>query len=121
MKGSRLDQLEAVNPEKAAIVRKGLEKSTLRRELTAMSKDAVIEYAAEHDIEIDPEESKKKIIKAILRATYGKPVEEEAAYPDGDPSMSWTKAELMAYADAHEIEYETSWTKQEILDAIEAE
>ena len=35
------------------------------------------------------------------------------------PSMSMTKAELIAVAEKMEIEFSPDWTKQEILDAIE--
>jgi len=35
-------------------------------------------------------------------------------------SMSNSKAEIVAYAESIGVEFETSWTKQEILDAIEA-
>lgn len=42
------------------------------------------------------------------------------SFPEGDPEIGWKKAELQAYCDANEIEHENNWTKQELLDAIEA-
>jgi len=40
----------------------------------------------------------------------------------GAPSMSWNKADLIEYAESMDppIEVLASWTKQDILDAIEA-
>lgn len=38
----------------------------------------------------------------------------------GSPSMTWTKNELIEHAEKLGVAYQSSWTKQEILDAIEA-
>lgn len=43
----------------------------------------------------------------------------EAAPPVDAPSLSWTKAELIDFAENSKIEVASGWTKAEILEAIE--
>jgi len=47
------------------------------------------------------------------------PEPETKPYPDGDPSPSWRKAELLAWAEENGLAVDDSNTKAEILDAIE--
>jgi hypothetical protein len=47
-------------------------------------------------------------------------VEEGGAEEEEEsPSMRWTKAELLEYAESVDLEVEAGWTKAEILEAIE--
>jgi len=47
------------------------------------------------------------------------PKPEPKLYPEGDPSMDWLKAELLAWAEENGLAVDASNTKAEILDAIE--
>lgn len=47
------------------------------------------------------------------------PEPEPKPYPEGDPSMDWRKAELLAWADENGLAVDESNTKAEILEAIE--
>lgn len=120
---NRLEQLEITRPKKSEKVKKMLEKTDLRRELKAMDKKQVIEYAAEHEIPIDPDKNKAQIIKEILAFMFPPSNSEpnsEPAYPTGDPSSHWLKDELIAYCADNDIVCDESWSEEDILDAIEA-
>lgn len=120
---NRLKRLEKINPKKGETVKRMLEVVTERKKLQKMTVVELVAFADEHGYTIDPEGKKAEIIREILAQMFPPPDEEPtepADYPEGAPSMTWTKAQLMAYADANGIEYSTSWTKAELLETIEA-
>ncbi len=52
------------------------------------------------------------------RHGYGIDRDEADALPDGDPSDSWTKVQLLAWATANAVEVTATAKKAELLEAI---
>ena len=61
-------------------------------------------YADESVTQI-PANEDEMIALVVARADYYNRVEREQGYPEGDPSASWTKAQLGKYCSSHNIDY----------------
>ena len=61
-------------------------------------------YADESVTQI-PANEDEMIALVVARADYSNRVEREQGYPEGDPSASWTKAQLGKYCSSHNIDY----------------
>ncbi len=63
----------------------------------------------------------KKICDALFDADCKEAWQlDQHGYPSGDPSDSWTKAQLQKYCADRNIEYEESDTKAQLITKIEA-
>ena len=61
-------------------------------------------YADESVTQI-PANEDEMIALVVARADYYNRAEREQGYPEGDPSASWTKAQLGKYCSSHNIDY----------------
>ena len=61
-------------------------------------------YADESVTQI-PANEDEMIALVVARSDYLNRVEREQGYPEGDPSASWTKAQLGKYCSSHGIDY----------------
>lgn len=70
----------------------------------------------------DPETVTQPVETASVTEPAGEPTapEEGAAYPDGEPSESWTVAQLKAYAEDNAVDLGGASVKADILAAIES-
>ena len=60
-----------------------------------------------------------KINMALSGEIYKPPEDEPLEEPKAPPSMDWTRQEICRFLDENQIEYESSWNKHELLNAID--
>jgi len=76
-------------------------------------------YADESVTQI-PANEDEMIALVVARSDYLNRAERDQGYPSGDPSDSWTLAQLQKYCRRHSIDYEESDNKAKLVEKIEA-
>ena len=71
-----------------------------------------------HDAQNHAKTLKDTEVKKVVKAYKEETSNEDASYPEGDPSMKWKADELRAYMDEKKIEYEGDDNKSDLITKI---
>ena len=112
-----IDQIEVVG-EYAVQVRQS---TKVMDDGVQIGSDSYHRHVVHPDRDWSNEDAKvKKICDALFDADCKEAYQlQQYGYPSGDPSASWTKAQLQKYCDGRSIDYEESDTKAELVTKID--
>lgn len=114
------DNIRPYTVDFSALSRGGLVYQTESRGVIGVAHKGAYDYASAETNVLVGLQLIPEVLDYIVISTFGEPEEEDEprAYPTGEPSDEWTKAQLLAYCDDNNITATESMTKEQILTAI---